>query len=95
MSIFTYIFFPREVHDPRYLSNCYIHNMSYEKADNMGFIPWFAKWNESIISEKEYLSLTLFKRGGSENFPFVRNFFCICACRRPVGCFYTWRGRVL
>ena len=35
MSIFTYIFFPREVHDPRYLSNCYIHNISYEKADNM------------------------------------------------------------
>ncbi len=48
--------------------------MSYEKADNMGVIPWFAKWNESIISEKEYLSLTLFKRGGSESFPFVRDF---------------------
>ena len=75
MSIFTYIFFPREVDDPRYLSNCYIHNISYEKADNMGFTPWFAKWNESIISENEYLSLTLFKRGGSERFPFVRNFF--------------------
>ena len=55
--------------------SCYIHNISYEKADNMGFTPWFAKWNESIISENEYLSLTLFKRGGSERFPFVRNFF--------------------
>lgn len=59
MSIFTYIFFPREVDDPRYLSNCYIHNISYEKADNMGFIPWFAQWNEELLFKRKYYSISI------------------------------------
>ena len=74
MSLFTYIFFSREIEDKNYVSNSSIYNISYEKADSLGYIPWFVKWNENV-TKKEYPSVTLFKRGNNEGFPFVMNFF--------------------
>lgn len=73
MSLFSYIFFPRKIYDKNYLSHYTFYGISYEKADSLGLIPWFAQWNEHILSKTEYLSLTLFDSGGNDGFPFVTN----------------------
>lgn len=73
MSLFSYIFFPRKIYDENYLSHYTFYRIGYEKADSLGLIPWFARWNNHILSKTKYLSLTLFDCGGNEGFPFVTN----------------------